>query len=125
MSYELKWIAPKRILQLRFTGRVSQQDLFEADREIFEWLDQAEPWTHLLLDHSDATLPGFSALVELKALHHPKLGWTIESGVSSCGSGAVLPPTQGQRYAMVATLNDAFIFLRKVDADTARMALPF
>ena len=88
MALQLSWYLENRVILLTIHGESSDQDLFDVDQEIINYLNQSSaPLIHCIMDQRNAILPPTfkaAALIvtatKLKWPKHPQYGWAIMIG---------------------------------------------
>src|ERR1051326_3493267 len=85
MPTQLSWFLENRVMLLTSHGAVSDQDLFDIDQPVIDYLNQSNaPLVHLIIDHRDATTtPSVKASTQLKWPKHPRNGWGIMVGLTN------------------------------------------
>jgi hypothetical protein len=83
MSYNVKWHKQDRVLYVTYTGKVTAEDIEQANQQVLEELEKAAHTIHALVNVVGMTKVDFS-LQEVMASEvvsavsgHPTLGWVI------------------------------------------------
>ena len=121
MGIHPSWYLEGRILSLKLTGALSENQLITLDKLMTTYLRAGTaPQVHLMLDISELTsLPPIMALSRMNFLRHHRNGWWMiiggRAGSSIHNTLHLLSDTYQIQYADKADESTARTFLHAVD----------
>src|SRR5690242_8209805 len=121
MPIQLSWYLENRVILLSNHGEIKDQDLFDIDEPIIDYMNQCDaPLVHLIVDNRDGfNQPSAKSVTQVKFPKHPKMGWLIMVGVDNpiqkfvVAVGASFFKT---RVRIFKTMDEAANFLNEVDS---------
>jgi hypothetical protein len=121
MSIQLSWYLENHVMLLVSHGESSDQDMFEVDQPIIDYLTQSQaPLVHLIINNLESSFtPSAKALPRLKFPKHPRCGWVILVGPTNTFQrfvGAVATGLFKARQRMFDTMDEALVFLNDMDS---------
>ncbi len=121
MSSQVSWLLENRVILTFNQGVVSDQDMFDNDQPITDYLDQCTaPLIHMVVDHRNGIgSPSSKALAQQHWPKHPKMGWLIMVGMANPFQKFVVAVTSNffkTRLRMFNTMDEALDFLNEVDS---------
>lgn len=121
MPYEISWYDPSRIIVLKGSASISDADIQDADNKIHSLLtSSSKDRVHVIIDDAQVErMPGVSTTMKLKALEHPKMGWTVLVGQNDKVNRMMYTITchlRGLPLYFADSLEEAVTFLAKTEA---------
>jgi hypothetical protein len=121
MPMQLSWYLENRVMLLVNHGDSSDQDVFDIDQPIIDYLNQSQaPLVHLIIDNIGAKyIPSVKAVTSVKWPKHPQYGWTILVGLTNPFQrfvNVVATNFFKARQRMFDTMDEALDFLNEVDS---------
>jgi hypothetical protein len=121
MPSQLSWYLENRVMQIVNHGDVADQDLFDIDESVIQYIDQSSaPLVHLIVDHRNGNnAPSAKGLTQLNWPKNPRLGWTILIGLKNPFQRFVTVVAANFfkiRLRLVNTMDEALDFLNEVDS---------
>ncbi|MBA3871478.1 MAG: hypothetical protein H0X30_20225 [Anaerolineae bacterium] len=121
MPAQLSWYLENRVLLMINYGEVADQDLFDLDQTIIDYLDNCTvPLVHTIIDHRKGmNSPSVKGLTKLRWPKHPKVGWMIMIGMKNPLQRFVVAVSTSffkTRMRMFNSMDEALNFLNDVDS---------
>lgn len=122
MPYEISWYDPSKIVVLKGTSTISAEDLAEADARVNAFLTSSSgDRVHVIIDDANVErMPGVATTLKLKALEHPKMGWTVLVGQNDKVNRMMYTITchlRGLPLYFADSFEEAVTFLGKVEGE--------
>jgi hypothetical protein len=121
MPIETRWYLENRVTYSYFSGEITSAELQAMDSWMIARMDASPTMTiHHILDVQDITQPASARhTMQLKAPHHPRVGWTITIGSNHDAIvhflTALVISAARVRYRDAATFEDALTLLQTLD----------
>ena len=121
MPFEVSWYLEKRVLYVRVSGIIRDDEMKPFDDVMISYIEQGEgQLVHALSDFRDAEkMPSIRTMVrKLSFPGHPRFGWTAFFGFRNpilIMTLSVVPQVFGARFRHLNTLDQALHFLPQVD----------
>ena len=134
MAYQAHWFLKNRILDIRFDGDVSLDNLTQAETHIYRCLEASPGTVHILIDIAEIAEVSISVkdLLTSEATRlvteHPRLGWTIyynDGKVNAMANmiATIVSQKTNTNIRILGSRADAIAFIREMAADPELAAL--
>lgn len=115
----MRWLIPQRVLFQKYTGDVTAEDLQHLGDILPQYVDEATPLMHTLIDVSQArsSLNMKGIMSAMPKTVYDKEGWRVLVGLDRMGRfiGSVILQMIGQRYRLFDNMDEALAFLADQD----------
>jgi hypothetical protein len=120
MPYEVKWLVPQQVIEMKFGENFTIEELQEYDAKVVAMLDTGQPRSiHILAHASDIKqMPNLVHAQQLNHIRHPNLGWAVPIGNQNIilkAIGLLVAKLFGNRLQWCASREEALTFLQQVD----------
>lgn len=122
MTYQVHWLIPHRLVEIRFSGDGNLPDLIAAQRDCLSLLEDGRAPVHVLVNTQEVSKP-FVDIREMRAslklMDDSRLGWLLLVGGNAVVRFAItlvahhLIPRV--RLRMVESTQEALLFLNEQD----------
>jgi hypothetical protein len=121
MPYQFQWHIPKRLLEIKLSGKISLTQLHQVNLSVIKSFDIGQAPVHVILDMREVEdFPVFGKeLIDSHAYFaHRKLGWVIGYGENSALSSLDSEVSQNYRtrFRTFHEWEDIVAFLGRTDA---------
>ena len=130
MPQQTSWIIENHLVQMKYTGDISVEDLVEGSTQLKANLESSDaPLVHVLVDVLEMTsfpkrVQEITPIVR-EAMSHPRYGWLVLVGFKNpfvSSLAFLVSQIFRSRYRAFKTYDEAMHFLEQVDPELMHLA---